>query len=452
MASILIVDDQEGMRQSLALRLRMEGFDVHAVGDGVEAVARAGALRPDVVITDMRMEPLSGIEVLRQVRQCSPTTAVIMMTAFATIENAVTAMKLGAFDYIMKPFKDEVLLNMIGRALKIDRLHDKPDQVSSAHRGAAPRLIGEGARMREVMAMVGRLAPTTLSVLITGETGTGKNLVAKLLHRGSSRNARAFVGVNCAALPDTLFESEVFGHEKGAFTGAVGAHRGLFEEADGGTLFLDEVGLLSLSSQAKLLSAIEDRQIRRVGSSRPLAVDVRFVGATNADLAERVRRGEFRQDLFFRLNTAMIHLPALRDRREDIPALIDHFLAIAAVKDGEAVAFSAEAMERMLDYDYPGNVRELENAVHWALAVRRSSIVDVVDLPEMFRRRSERRVPELPAGRSDGGNSLDEVERRHILDCIDRHQGNLSQAARALGIGRTTLWRKMKEYGIAEAR
>ena len=448
MTSVLIVDDQIGMCESLEMLLRMEGFDATHATEGGQAVDLAARLKPDVVITDMSMQPMSGIEVLAAVKSRSPLSEVIVMTAFGTIDSAVSAMRLGAFDYITKPFKNEAIL------AKVRRAAEKPEKGWRGHgvgifRGDSKpeQLVAASRRMKDVLALADRLAATNMTILITGETGTGKNLVARHIHHRSPRGKGPFVNVSCAALPESLLESELFGHEKGAFTGAVHARRGLFEEAVGGTIFLDEVGLLPASQQPKLLNILEDRTIRPIGGNRNIAVDVRVVAATNAPLDERVRSGQFREDLFFRLNAANLCVPPLRERREDIPALIAHFLDINRGRSGRQVAVGDEAMERLLRHDYPGNIRELGNAIHWAAAIAATDVISASDLPAAIQP-EDPRFPVRTEIKTDtpSGKTLNEISKDTVLECVSRHRGNMMQAAKELGIGRTTLWRRLKEY------
>ena len=454
MTSVLIVDDQIGMCESLEMLLRMEGFDAVHATEGGQAVDLAARLKPDVVITDMSMQPMSGIDVLAAVKSRSPLTEVIVMTAYGTIDSAVSAMRLGAFDYITKPFKNEAIL------AKVRRAAEKPEKGWRGHgirilRGdfKPEPLVAASSRMKDVLALADRLAATNMTILIAGETGTGKNLVARHIHHRSPRGKGPFVNVSCASLPESLLESELFGHEKGAFTGAAHARRGLFEEAVGGTIFLDEVGLLPASQQPKLLCVLEDRTIRPVGGNRNIAVDVRVVAATNETLDERVRSGRFREDLFFRLNAANLCVPPLRERREDIPALIAHFLDIHRGRSGRQVAVSDEAMDRLLHHDYPGNIRELENAIHWAAAISATDVISLNDLPAVIQS-EDLRPPARTEDKTDTslGKTLNEIAKETVLECVSRHHGNLMQAAKELGIGRTTLWRRLREYKEVDSR
>lgn len=446
MSTILIVDDKEGVRRSLEIVLQKEGFRVASAPDGGRALIMIRELKPDVIVTDMRMEPMSGIELLQRVKEQRPQTEVILMTAYATIDSAVMAIKLGAFDYITKPFKHAQIIAKIKDALAKGKQQVEASPVPQARVSHGRQaLSGCSAHIRTILAQITRVGPTDLTVLVTGETGTGKSLVAKLIHNNSCRASGPFVSINCAAVPESLLESELFGHEKGAFTGAVQSRKGLFEEADTGTLFLDEIGTLPLSMQAKLLGVLQDREVRRIGKNRSITVDVRVIAATNVDLEQAVKRGTFREDLFYRLNVARIHIPPLREHREDIPELVDCFLSEHSRRDGRVYRISPEAMELLRRYDYPGNIRELENALAWAVAITPGELITPAELPETIRfsHMIARRVEET-------GHSkvLEEIEKNAIRETIARCGGNLTKAAKELGIGRTTLWRKLRDYHL----
>jgi DNA-binding NtrC family response regulator len=449
MNSILIIDDQPGMRRTLEILLRREGYQAVSVesGEGVSELLRD--LQPEVVLADLKMEPLSGIDVLREAKKHSPRTAVIIMTAYGTIESAVEAMRLGAFDYITKPFKNNEIVLKVKKALEesallseVQRLRREVDPVFGAH-----PLIAESPAMKAVLEQVQKIAPTPLTVLITGETGTGKTQIAKAIHYNSTMAKGRFISVNAAAVPEPLLESELFGHEKGAFTGAIHSRKGLFEEAHRGTLFLDEIGTLSANLQSKLLGVLQDREIRRVGANRPIAVDVRIIAATNTNLEEAVARGEFRRDLFYRLNVARVHMPPLRERREDIAPLVRYFLSALSQRMGKIYEIGPEALDLLLKHDYPGNIRELQNALEWAVAVSPGPLLRPEDLPEPIR--TGQPIQAVPS-RTQAPRTLDEHEKQLIIDTIARCRGNLAEAAKILNIGRTTLWRKMREYGIGK--
>lgn len=451
MGKILIIDDKKGMRRTLEILLKREGYQVATAesGDVAGHMLRHGAY--DVVVTDLKMTPLSGLDVLRIVKTLSPQTEVIFMTAYGTIDSAVSAMKLGAYDYITKPFKTSEILLKVRRALEKRELAAQVHQLQRELRVRSDRettgcLVGKSPAMLETIARVGRIAKTDLSVLITGETGSGKNLVAQAIHAQSRRAGAAFVAINCAAVPESLLESEPFGHTRGAFTGAVQARRGLIEEASGGTFFLDEVGAAPFNVQSKLLGVLEDQIIRRVGSNTPIKVDVRIIAATNRNLKEAIERREFREDLYYRLNVVQLHLPPLRERREDIPLLASHLLHIHSQKMGkEGLMMSQEALDLLGRYDFPGNVRELENLVEQAVAVCQGTFVQLEEIPLVVR---EAVLGKTVEGKAASAFGLRAKERELILECLSRHHRNLTRTAKELGISRVTLWRKLKDYGI----
>jgi len=447
MARVLVVDDHKNMRVTLGLILRREGHEVSEAEGGEQALAAVGE-DFDLVLTDLKMEPVDGISVLKRVKEISPATEVIVMTAFGSIDSAVEAMRLGAADYIAKPFQEGELLVRIQKALEKRALVENVSLLQSEFReryklGA---IVGNSQAVRDVLARVLRAAPTDSTVLITGENGTGKELVAKAIHANSRRADKPFVPVNCAAISEHILESELFGHVKGAFTGASTSRKGLMEEADGGTFFFDEIAEMSPSLQAKLLRTIQEGEIRRVGDNRAIRVNVRIIAATNRDPREEIEAGRFRRDLFYRLNVIPIHLPPLRDRRQDIPLLAEHFLRKYNQRMGRRTRLSELAMAKLVAHDYPGNVRELENLIEQAVALAEGEILG----PERIVLPSSREdAPGLPA-------TLDEIvalaERRAIEDALRRHQGALDAVARDLGLSATTLWRKMKRHGLSRER
>src|SRR6478672_8552707 len=383
MARILIIDDDAGVRESIERMLRSAGYTVRSAASGEEgfALARGGAF--DVILSDMRMPGLSGIDVLRKLRENRVDSVFMIMTGFGTIDTAVEAMRLGAVDFVQKPFFRDELLMRVRAAADRRQLARQVDLLERHIRAGEPLddLIGESAPMQQVKALIRRAAPAPGTVLITGETGTGKELAARAIHTASSRAEGPFVAFNCAALTESLLENELFGHGKGAFTGAEGARPGLIEHASGGTLFLDEVGTMSTTLQAKLLRALEAGEVRRIGENDPRRVDVRFVAATNSDLQSAVDAGTFRNDLFYRLNVHRIHLPPLRERPGDIEELVDFFLQRVGPPAG-VTSVSAPARVALLQYDYPGNVRQLEHVIQRAVAVARGAIIEPSDLPE----------------------------------------------------------------------
>ena len=441
MTAVLIVDDQAGMRRTLQLMLEKEGYVVDTAASAGEAAERLALRRPEIVITDLKLDPGSGIDVLRRVKQDSPSIPVIIMTAYGTIESAVDAMKLGASDFITKPFRSAEIVLKIGKALEG---RDTAGQARRApERGQGKHWFsGTSRAMSEIAAQVEQVGGTLLTVLITGETGVGKSHLARLLHARSPHASGRFVSVNVAAVAEPLLESELFGHERGAFTGAVQARRGLIEEAHRGTFFLDEIGALPATLQSKLLGVLQDREVRRVGANRTQPVEMRVIAATNAQLEQAVARGEFRQDLYHRLNVARIHIPPLRERLADVPVLAQGLLCELSRRQGRQHTLSAAALQLLCDYDYPGNIRELENALEWAAAMAHEGEILPRHLPAGLQAGRAQRACGITAG------TLSDLERQSIVDSLARHQGNLAETARALGIGRTTLWRKMREYGI----
>ncbi len=445
MPKILVVDDQRNMRTTLAMMLRGAGYEVDEASDGQEGADLGARGAYDVVLTDLRMGGVDGIGVLRAVKESQSMTEVIVMTAYGTIESAVEAMRLGAFDYIQKPFTEQELLVKVERAHNNRRLASEVQLLASEfkERYRFENIAGRSQAIRDVLGRIVKVAPTDATVLITGESGTGKELVAKAIHANSRRAHRPFVPVNCAAISETLLESELFGHARGAFTGAVSARKGLFEEADGGTFFFDEIAETPLTFQAKLLRAIQENEIRRVGENKPIRVDVRIIAATNQELLSAVAEKRFRQDLYYRLNVARFVLPPLRERREDIPVLLEFFLEKYNRKMNSRSRFGDGVVEAMCQYDFPGNIRELENMVEQAVALSGGGVITVDDvLPATL-------VPKRPTG---GGRTLadvvDAAERQAIEAALRDCDGSRERAAEMLGISATTLWRKMTRLAI----
>ena len=446
MAQLLIVDDEPAARSTLALLLRKRGHDV-AEADGVATATKRLAENVfDLVITDLRMPDGNGLDVLRAAKGQIPAPEVILLTAYAEWKSAKDAMRLGALDYFEKGQEPDDLNHRIERALNDRALRRENENLRAQlrERYGLHGLIAQSRAMHSVLDLVERVAPTDATVLIQGESGTGKEVIAKAVHHASPRAARPFVAVNCGAVPETLLESELFGYMRGAFTGASVTKLGLFEEADGGTLFLDEIAEMPAALQVKLLRVLQSGEVRRLGATQAATIDVRVIAATNGDLAALISEGKFREDLFYRLNVIQIMLPPLRDRREDIPALAEHFLSRSGGKLGRTLRLSADAVERLLRYAWPGNVRELENAIERAAILARSEVLEPDDLPPHVAAALQLGPsPALPRQ-----TTLAEAERTHILQTIERFGRNHSGAAEALGIGRTTLWRKLKEYGI----
>ena len=444
--TVLVVEDDAAMRELLYEALSDEGYRVELASGGRAGIARVKAGGIDLVVTDVKMPDLDGLDALQEIRTVEPTPHVIVITAFGSIETAIKAVKLGAYDYITKPFDIDVLtlgvekaLNERGLRREVARLRR---EVERPYR--FDNIIGKAQPMQDVFALIRRLAGSAANVLITGESGTGKELIARALHFNSPRAKRPFVAVNCAAIPDTLLESELFGYKRGAFTDARTDRPGMFVEADGGTLFLDEIGDLSPPLQAKLLRVIQEREIRPLGAQRSEKVDVRVLSATNRDLEQRMKEGAFREDLFYRLNVINVALPPLRDRGDDILPLAEHFLAATAARGNKRVAaFTASALKVLTAYQWPGNVRELENVVERAVALAESTELGVEDLPPQVR---ERRMADIHAGALARNLTLAELEREYIARVLSAEGGNKTRAAQRLGLDRKTLYRKLEEY------
>ena len=444
---ILVVDDEPAQLELVGGFLARHGFDVVLATKGREALARFSREPFDLILTDQKMPDLSGLELIEAVRAQNPETALIVMTAYGTIETAVAAMKAGASDYLTKPVNLDELLHRIRQVEERRRLLTENRELREAlrERHRLEGIIGESGRMQEVLSLVKRVAPSEATVLIRGESGTGKELIAKAIHYASPRAGGPLVRVNCAALPEGLLESELFGHEKGAFTGAVSARKGRFELADGGSLFLDEIGDLPLHLQVKLLRVLQEREFERVGSSRAMAVNVRVLAATHRDLEALVRAGRFRDDLFYRINVVTIVLPPLRERREDIASLIDHFLKkFAGANHKEIAGLTREARELLLRYDYPGNVRELENIIERAVVLTRDGVIGPDDLPLTLHDAGEEtpKPGSLPA-------AVEEIERQMIQDALVRAGGVQTRAAELLGISERVLRYKLKKCGLS---
>ena len=443
---ILVVDDEPAQLELAGGFLKKRGFETVLAESGEKALRSFRDQPFDLVLTDQKMAGMSGLELVHAVRALNPETAVIVMTAYGTIETAVSAIKAGAADYLTKPLNLDELLYRIEQVRERHRLltenRELREALQSRHR--IEGIIGESGQMLEVVSLVRRVAPSEASVLIRGESGTGKELIAKAIHFASPRAAGPLIRINCAALPETLLESELFGHEKGAFTGALATRKGRFELADGGTLFLDEIGDLPMHLQAKLLRVLQEREFERVGSSQSIRVNVRILSATHRDLEALLKAGQFREDLYYRLNVVTILLSPLRERRQDLPLLIDHFLRVFAEKNGKRIrGFTHEARETLLRYDYPGNVRELENLVERAVVLTRDEVISKDDLPLMVQ------PPE--AAEERGGNltaAVEGMERQMIREALARSGGVQTRAAEMLGISERALRYKLKKYGL----
>jgi DNA-binding NtrC family response regulator len=443
---IMIVEDDAGLREMLAQFLTRLGYRVAVAGGGSEAIARVDEELPDLILSDISMPDLDGLALLDEVKARYPETIVIMMTGFISIESAIEAVRHGAEDYLSKPLQFSDLQLRIERALEWGAMRSQLTRLETQVRVRYrfDQIIGRSPAMQRIFQVIERVAPTNATVLISGRTGTGKELVAKAIHFNSPRTSKPFIDINCGALPEHLVESELFGHQKGAFTGATETKRGLFEAAHGGTLFLDEVQAFKPELQAKLLRALQEHAIRRVGGRENIEVDVRLVAATNQDILEAVHKGEFREDLYYRLNVVNIYLPDLRDRREDIPLLIDQLLKRhTETLDAQPRHFSNQAMRLLLGSDWPGNVRELENAIEHALAISIEPTLTISDLPPQISGLVGKMGSSEPAGEA---RSIEEVERRHILRILEETGGNHVHAAAILGIDRRTLYRKLSKY------
>ena len=457
---VLVIDDEKNTRDGLREALA-DDYDVLLAEDGVKGLALLDA-NPDVCIalTDLRMPGMDGMDFIRTVTARKNAPLIIMLTAYGSVQTAVEALKVGAYDYLSKPVDLDNLEMMLERGMKV--LRDRTEKNGAAHEGGAVNIIGSSAAMTAVLDSIRQVAATKATVLVTGESGTGKELVAQAIHKLSPRANKPFRPVHCAALSENLLESELFGHEKGAFTGANERVAGRFEMADGGTLFLDEIGEISLSVQVKLLRVLETRQFERVGGSETLTVDVRVVAATNRDLRAMVEQGTFREDLFYRLNVVNIRIPPLRERREDIPEILDFYLKKSAADNGKDVAdISPEALGVLMAYDWPGNVRELRNCVERMVVFARGATLTMTDVPADIRSAvgeqfEAKAMPPKTTGAAPAepqmsiGLNVKENEKSLIIKALEECGGNRSQAALKLNISRRTLYRKLHEYGLAK--
>ena len=446
---ILIVDDEASIGEFLTLVLTKEGFRVLAMTSPVEALARLEEEPFDLVISDLRMPEMSGIELVREVKQRSPETGAIVITAFASLESAVEAMRIGAADYITKPFHVDEIRTVVDKVLDSQSLRRENRKLKAklVAEGAGPaKLIGSSAETQRLLELIRRVAPSDSTILITGESGTGKEVVAQVIHANSERTSADFVTVNCAALPDTLLESELFGHMRGSFTGAVRDKDGLFKMAHGGTLFLDEIGDMSPSLQVKLLRALQEREILPVGATRPLKIDVRVIAATNSDLDRKQRTGEFRSDLFYRLSVIPIHIRPLRERPADIEELMDYFLERSCRRHTmERKQLTPEARSLLRTYGWPGNVRELENTIERAVILSESNLIDPAALPGKL---SSGAAPGSASTVAPPAGTLEEVERDYLLQVLETTGWQKKKASEILGIDPSTIYRKLQRYGI----
>lgn len=450
--SILICDDEKNIRSGLAMAMELEGYESIEATDGQDAWDKINKMGVDLVITDLRMPRMSGEDLLRKIIGAYPRMPVIILTGHGTIETAVEAMRGGAVDFFTKPVDLDRLSLVVRKALsdtdlyaEHERLKEEVQQLKARNR--YDRIIGKSQKMVELMDTVSQVAPTKASVLITGESGVGKELVADAIHELSNRSKGPFIKVHCAALTASLLESELFGHEKGSFTGAVKEKKGRFELADGGTIFLDEIGEIDAQTQVKLLRVLQERQFERVGGEKSITVDVRIVCATNRDLPKEIEKGNFREDLYYRLNVVHLDVPPLRERKDDIPLLMTSFLQQFNSENGRSIeAFSNQAKRALLGYEWPGNIRELRNCIESAVVLARTSIIEVEDLPVHIGKAQNASSVSLEVG-----ITLAEAEKQLIISTLASCAGNKTKTAEVLGIGRKTLHRKLQEYHIDEA-
>ena len=444
-AKILVIDDDNSLRRVLEYNLQEEGYDVQAASSGEEGLYLFGKSQPNLVITDMKMSGMDGLMVLKSIKERSSETLVVIITAFGTVDVAVEAMKAGAYDYITKPFNRDALKLTVSKALQFSGLAEENKRLKSELSDKADfrKIVGSSKEMEKVFEVIRKVADTEAAILITGESGTGKELVARSIHANSSRRDAPFVAINCAAIPRDLLESELFGHVKGSFTGAVKDKTGKFQSAEGGTLFLDEVGELPLELQPKLLRALQEKEVEPVGGTKVQKLDVRVVSATNLNIDKAIADGTFREDLYYRLAVIPLHLPSLRERRKDIPLLIKYFCS----KHGsEKVTFDKDALETLVMYPWPGNVRELENTIERLLIMRNSDVIGIDELPEKLLENDAKgsAVIKLP----DEGYSLEQLEREVVIMALERNGWNQTAAARFLRIPRHTLIYRLEKYGI----
>lgn len=448
MPSILVVDDEEGMRKSLAILLGEKGYQVMQVESGETAIHSLSHHVFDLVITDLRLEGISGIELLDYIQANRIPVPVIIMTGYGTIESAVSAMQMGAYDYVVKPFEYEEILVRVKRALEWGASNKEMRRVRQAKADSPEEfsmILGKSAIMNDLKRLLKKVSRAEMPVLLTGETGTGKSFFAKAIHLNGPRAQGPFISVTCTSIPELLLESELFGHAKGAFTGAIMERVGLFEAANKGTIFLDEIGAVPKSIQVKLLGVLQDKVIRRVGSNKEIPIDARVIAATNTDLLDAIKWGDFREDLYYRINVMSVLVPPLRERKSDIPFLAEHFFSRCSAEQhkNNIKGFALDAMERLSLYDYPGNVRELFNIVCNAVALSESDMLSCQELPASVMKKKK-----VPEETKETARDIKEWEQQIIVESIARHRNNLAAVSRELKISRTTLWRKMKQYNI----
>ncbi|MBE7445684.1 MAG: sigma-54-dependent Fis family transcriptional regulator [Planctomycetia bacterium] len=451
---ILVVEDQDAMRESLMIAFKDEGYQVEGAVSGEEAMHKFDNQNGyDLVVTDLKMKKVDGLEVLRAVKSANPSAEVVLITAYGTISTAVQAIRDGAYDYVTKPFRHQEILKVAKKALEKKSLRDRVRYLEGEIRDKYrfEGIVGNSNAMLEVLKITSHVCRTESTVLITGESGTGKELIARAIHYNSLRKDGPFVVINCGALPENLQESELFGHMRGAFTGAIKDKIGLFQQAQKGTILLDEIGETAQSTQVKLLRFLQDGEIRPVGGNKTICVDARIIAATNENLEKAVEFGKFRKDLFYRINVIRIHLPPLRERREDIPLLVEYFLEkiLEKVRKGKRV-FSKESMKALMNYHWPGNIREIQNAIESAVTLSKNETISAEELPLSVEKFSEfnEDMREDQKRKSFIVTSLAEQEKNAIVEALNKYGGNQTKVAQVLGISTTTLWRKIKKYGI----
>ena len=444
--TILVIDDEKNIREGLSMALEDEGYEVITAEDGKKGLEKALYESVDLIITDLRMPLVSGEEILKKVVTELPSIPVIVLTGHGTVELAVEAMRIGAYDFLTKPLDLDRLFRLVKRALENRALvlEKKELEEKLEKNEAIGNIIGNSSAIRKVFDEIKKVAPTKATVLITGESGVGKELVANAIHNFSQRRNKPFIKVHCAALAESLLESELFGHEKGAFTGAIERKRGRFELSNKGSIFLDEIGEINQNIQVKLLRVLQEKQIERVGSSEPIDVDTRVIAATNKDLEKEMKEGRFREDLYYRLNVVHIFIPPLRERREDIPLLVDHFVKEFEAENGKVISsIEPKARNAIYNYDWPGNIRQLRNCIESAVVMTSDNILHFEDLP--FKEKGESEVIKIPIG-----STMENAEKEIIIKTLNHENNNKKRASDILGIGRKTLYRKLKEYNIED--
>ncbi|AOY74807.1 sigma-54-dependent transcriptional regulator [Clostridium formicaceticum] len=447
MKKILVVDDEKNMRWAIKKALQKEAYKICEAANGLEAIEKFQEEIPDLILMDLKMPKMEGMEALTKIKEMRETTPVIMITAHGTMESAVEAMKLGALDYISKPFDIEELKITIAKALKVGELQEEVSYLrEELEKNTGKTIIGNSAEIQEILKIVDKVANTNATVLILGESGTGKEVIANAIHYSSNRNKKPYVKVNCGAIPENLIESELFGYEKGAFTGAVARKIGKFEKADGGTVFLDEIGELDLSMQVKLLRVLQEREFERIGGNERIRIDVRVIAATNRDLYKMVEEESFREDLYYRLNVIPIKIPPLRERKEDIPLLTNYFLERYSQEVGRKnIAISEEAQQKLLNYHWRGNIRELENVIERMVLLGQGNLITVEDLPyEILQEKKSAETYQLPKE----GICMEALEKDLIIQALERAEHNQTKAAQLLKMTRHTLLYRMEKHGI----